>query len=1016
MANLPISQLPQEYTVNIALAELLDHLLHGIGKAVPERRTTSHNHRFDIRVIYRDIIFVLEAAYDEPGAEMDAKKRLEEGFIDTVSIALHYPPEHFNKMETMDEIKEVLNSHPIKMRIFTQGEEVSTNLTNFMKRQNRKAKNQGGWIQVELNEMVSLMDSIIEFLVTEDTASELLRLIEQDLQNFSDTAINELGHGSIRDRTLGNLRHILFSPEPVAGELELDISDEIVLYHTYVTLFLAALLYESVYRNYDQLNRIQLFEGDMALNPMRAFQEPFAKINDEIDYESVFTVALEVLVALDGVSPGGQIADRIRRIQDRVEQVFTNRALLRQDFIGRVYHRVTGDLPLRKGFATYYTKAEIAIFLSQLVVEFYENFWNSVVNEGGPTEETRIGDFSCGSGTLLSASYSSILSKVREMRDDIDKPTLVEYHHKMIEKVLWGIDALENAVQAASVVLALHEPGTPLENFNTLRKPIRVSGELGSISLWSDSKATVRRRGIRSYSDEVVNISKFDYIISNPPFSRNTAPGTEEGAKPRIFGFVTNKDAYDSLLQSYQATLNEMVAHILTFNEASEIVEANVGGGKPFKKGDISPINSGAFFPFIVMYEKFLKDESLMSLVLPISVLEASSNFYLRALMLSNFSIDFIIVSTDPNNPNFSYSTNLSECLIVLRKTTEKSENCTVVRLNELPRNTLEGILMAKRLVRKLNGTFNKLDGQIDVSQIKASSLKEMVWNWSPLVRFPPKLMANLDGLLNSKILDHEVEIIKFGEFLKKTHTGSITNPRLFRGKFIEDNLVQNNGGPFKLLSEAGRSVMDRILLRPDYKQKSYVLKSSDAKTSQITPGHIVIPESFRLNTMPLIASFTPHNIISGVAYSVTTGDLDNDKALSVWLNSVYGLIMIRTFISTVAGNFGHIRGWHIRSWPMPDISNSELKKKLLSIFNKFSSVQWGSIPQQLSAGITDKGSPRINFDIEVIQALCPEVSVELISKELSHIYSDLITTISQSSSTNNTTEEGQSHNLYDDF
>lgn len=592
-------------------------------------------------------------------------------------------------------------------------------------------------------------------------------------------------------------------------------------------------------------------------------------------------------------------------------------------------------------------------------------------------------------------------------------PTGIDYAY---DKEVAIKDALENAVQAASVVLALHEPGTPLENFNTLRKPIRVSGELGSISLWSDSKATVRRRGIRGYSDEVVNISKFDYIISNPPFSRNTAPGTEEGVKPRIFGFVTNRDAYDSLLKSYQSILNEMVAHILTFKEASEIVDANVGSGKPFKMGDISPINSGAFFPFITMYEKFLKDESLMSLVLPISVLEASSNFYLRALMLSNFSVDFIIVSTDPKNPNFSYSTNLSECLIVLRKTSSKRENCTVVRLNELPRNTLEGILMAKKLVRKLNGTFYKVDGQIDVSHVKTSSLKEMVWNWSPLVRFPPKLMANLDGLLNSKIMDHKVEITKFGEFLNKGHTGSIANPRLFRGKFIEDNLVQNNGGPFKLLSEAGRGVMDRFLLRPDYKQKSYVLKSSDSKTTQINAGHIVIPESFRLNTMPLIGSFTPHNVISGVAYSVTTGDLETDKALSIWLNSVYGLIMIRTFISTVAGNFGHIRGWHIRSWPIPDISDSEIKKKLVSVFDKFTSVQWGPIPEQLRAGITDRESPRIRFDIEVIQALCPEVSTELISRELRQIYSDLITTISHSASTTIAKEEGQSNILLDDY
>lgn len=1011
------SRLPQEYTVNIALADLLDHHLHGIGRAVPESRTTAQNHRFDVKLYYKDVVFVLEAAYDEPGAEMDARKRLEEGFIDTVSVAIHYPPELFERKDTLDEIKTVLRSNPLKMRIFTQGQEVSLNLTNFMQNRRRTAITQGRWIQVELNKIVPLMDSIIEFLVTEDTATELLRIMEQNMQDFSDTALSELGRGHSRNRTLADLRHILFSPEPVSGELEVEISDEIVMYHTYVTLFLALLLYESIFRNYDQLSRIEFYRDGLAFDPLQRLQSSFAKVNDEIDYESVFTVALDVIAALRDISPGGQIADRLRKINDQVQQIYANRALLRQDFIGRVYHRVTGDLPLRKGFATYYTKAEIASFLSELVMNHYNSFWGDRVELSGPAPNVRVGDFSCGSGTLLSATYSSILGKIRILQDEVDKQQLIQFHHKMIEKVIWGIDALENAVQAASVVLALHEPGTPLDNFNTLRDPIRISGELGSISLWDTPTVTLRRRGIRGNKDEAVTVPSFDFIISNPPFSRNTAPGTEDGARPRIFGFVTNEAAYESLIGSYKRILTEMQQYILTSESTSKLINDNVGTGKPFRSADINPLNSGAFFPFVVMYEKYLKAEGIMALVLPLSVLEASSNLMLRALMLSHFSIDFIVISTDSNNTNFSYSTNLSECLVILKKQNHSyDKECTVVKITEQPRNTLEGILMARRLARELASNDNTLNTQFEYRKVKQGTLKEMLWNWGPVARYPQSLLSALDELLNGKIFGVDFPLTKLGVFLSNYSDGSIGNPRAYRGTFIADNLIENSIGPYKFLTEAGSTVIDKLQLRPDYRQKRYIQSDPSSGGANINAGHIMVPESFRLNTMPLISSFSPDFVFSGVAYSITTGDQSIDKALTTWMNSIFGILMLRTFFSTVAGNFGHIRGWHIRSWPIPNLSDSNLANSLENIFNKYAGETWQPIPLQLSEGSFNLESTRHKFDVDIIKAICPDLDLNEVNKFLNGIYTSLLTTIADEGTRTRTSRNPQGNTLDDQY
>ena len=990
-----LPNLPQEYTVNVALADLLDHQIEGLGRAVPENRTSPKNHRFDVKVTYKDVVFVLEAAYDELGAEMDAKKRLEEGFIDTVSVAIHYEPAIFNHKDTVSEIKNALISNSIKMRIFTQGKEVSINLTNFMQKKSKIATQHGDWIYVDFNQIMQLMDSIIEFLVTEDTTAEILREIEYSMQDFSNTALVELGGGQRALNVLSNLRHILFSPEPESGELEVEISDEIVLFHTYVTLFFALLLYESIFRNYDELSGIEFFKDNLALDPLKCLNGPFAKVNDDIDYESVFSVALQVISALRDISPGGQIASRLRNIKDLVQKIFANRALLRQDFIGKVYHRVTGDLPLRKGFATYYTKAEIAAFLSELVVNHYGTVFERVVGADGPDINYRIGDFSCGSGTLLSAVYSSVLGKFREFHE-VGRPQLVDFHHKMIEHILWGIDALENSVQAASVVLALHEPGTPLENFNTLRYPIRTSGELGSISLWNSNTVLLKRKGVSGLNKEKVSVPMFNFIISNPPFSRNTAPGTEEGLRPRIFGFVTNETAYNSLIDNYKRIIGEMEEYLNSSEEIKNLINSCVGKDMPFKKNDVNPLNSGAFFPFVVLYEKFLTYDGILALVLPISVLEASSNLYLRALMVANFSVDFIIVSNKADNQNFSYSTNLSECLIVLRKTKPIEDGeCNIIRFIEQPKNTLEGILIAKKIARDIRSKEKTLNVSLEIGKVKQNSIKQMLWNWSPLIRFPKELLSTLDDLLDNKILGRNIPMTQLGTLLSGSNKGRIANPRTYRAKFLTENMSPNNGGPYKYLYEAGHRVFNRILLRSDYKMKRYNLLSNATSVARIHTGHIVIPESFRFNTMPLFVSYSQDEIISGVAYAATTGKSKLDKAIVAWLNSIFGILMLRTFFSTVQGNFGHIRGWHLRNWIIPEFSQEDIINNLESVFNKYSLIDFPNIPEQLKAGVIDKDSNRRTYDREVIFAISPDLNNEEVDNKLKEIYSALISTIS---------------------
>ena len=298
-------------------------------------------------------------------------------------------------------------------------------------------------------------------------------------------------------------------------------------------------------------------------------------------------------------------------------------------------------------------------------------------------------------------------------------------------------------------------------------------------------------------------------------------------------------------------------------------------------------------------------------------------------------------------------------------------------------------------LVRELNNNVAEiLNSQTEHRKVKQTTLREMLWNWGPVARYPPRLASTLDEMLNGKILNEGFEIGKLGEFLSNTGNGTIGNPRAFRGRFITENMLENSNGPYKFLYEAGSDVLDCMHLRSDYRMKRYILSGSNSESVNINVGHIVVPEALRLNTMPTIASFTPDNVFSGVPYSVTTRDVRIDKALVAWLNSVFGMLMLRTFFSTVAGNFGHIRGWHIRSWPIPDLSNADLVQKLEKIFDEYSGVKWRTIPNQLSEGSINRDSNRRRFDAAIIEAICPTIDKDKVSNEFRGIYSSLLSTI----------------------
>jgi hypothetical protein len=63
-----------------------------------------------------------------------------------------------------------------------------------------------------------------------------------------------------------------------------------------------------------------------------------------------------------------------------------------------------------------------------------------------------------------------------------------------------------------------------------------------------------------------------------------------------------------------------------------------------------------------------LKEKGKLCFVLPRGLLTGVSWFLARALLASNYSTEYVVVSYEPDAYNFSESTSLGECMIVASK------------------------------------------------------------------------------------------------------------------------------------------------------------------------------------------------------------------------------------------------------------------------------------------------------------------------------------------------------------
>ena len=319
------------------------------------------------------------------------------------------------------------------------------------------------------------------------------------------------------------------------------------------------------------------------------------------------------------------------------------------DLTGTVFQRLIAD---RKFLATFYTRPEAAALLAGLALPADRPPGGMDWSNRGALADTQIGDFACGTGTLLSAAYQR-LSLLHELHGGDAKAL----HGPMMAHGLYGLDVLNIAVHLTAAMLAGAQPDTPFDGECLLTMPYGARDDgnaaIGSLDLLAAEvqpaligQAAAPTAGGRSPEDvrDLVNRvghGKFDLVIMNPPFTRQ---GGQEADRKGI------GNAAFAAFNTPRAVQDGMQAKLRT-----------VSGSERLGSG-----NAGVAAHFADLGMRKLRPGGTLALVLPLSAMSGSEWEATRRAIGDRFGQITVLTISAPGSDQLSFSadTGMAECLI----------------------------------------------------------------------------------------------------------------------------------------------------------------------------------------------------------------------------------------------------------------------------------------------------------------------------------------------------------------
>ena len=585
------------------------------------------------------------------------------------------------------------------------------------------------------------------------------------------------------------------------------------------------------------------------------------------------------------------------------------------DLTGMVFQRLIAD---RKFLATYYTRPEAAALLAALALPADTPPGGADWGDEETLASLQIGDFACGTGTLLATAYQR-LSLLHELHGGDPR----KLHGPMMRHGLVGLDVLNIAVHLTAAMLAGSQPDTPFDGECLLTMPYGQQGDgsvaVGSLDLLApnvqpslmDSAVAVSAGGrspeeVRDLVSRVGH-AKFDLVIMNPPFTR-----------------PTNHEA---------ASADVPIAAYAAFETTAAEQSAMSNRVKALTKDTPSSGNAGIASDFVELAHRKVRDDGTIAMVLPLSAISGSSWNATRMRWREAYGAITVVTvaGAGTHDASFSADTGMAECLLIARnRRSEESsgdpsleKRATFVILHQQVQSAIEAELIAGE-VKSLSesGELRRLEDTHGASLITLGMESLGVAVDAPLPESGPWPLVGISDveLAQTAYQLEQGTLSQVGHpnapsiALPVTRIGSISDQGVVDRDVNGTNSDGSPRDPFELIDTvASRESTYPILWAHDAKleRKLLVLPDTEGRIkSSVDPvTHANLRDKaagiwktktrahynrdLQFNSQSLIVAMTERPCIGGRAWpSVIFKNLEHEHAFALWCNSTLGLLL----------------------------------------------------------------------------------------------------------------------------
>jgi hypothetical protein len=389
-------------------------------------------------------------------------------------------------------------------------------------------------------------------------------------------------------------------------------------------------------------------------------------------------------------------------------------------------------------------------------------------------------------------------------------------------------------------------------------------------------------------------------VIMNPPFTKDTSnEGEKVGvSNPTFAAFSSSREEQQEMAKAAKRLLQGTSAHG----------------------------NAGEASAFLVLADRKLKEGGTLAMVMPLSLMSGEAWEGSRKLLRKLYSnlILISIAGAGHNDMSFSADTGMAECLVIGRKSGENKNRAIFVVLNERPSSIMVGSSIAVQIERLKNGNIRKIeDGPVGGSPlhfgdnaigyaIDAPLVEKGLWNLSHIKDGTLAQVAYqiatygliwLPGVMRNEAISVPISIVNEIGKIGPLHwdiTGNSSSGGI-RGPFIVERIENQSAPTYPVLwwHETKRercmefeADSEGILRQGKDTAEDKFAQDKAARIWSIS-SHRHFNKDFQFNSQATAMQFTSMKTIGGHAWpSIKLGNRDQEKALVLWANSTFGLLL----------------------------------------------------------------------------------------------------------------------------